>query len=179
MIYSIFSHTRSNSRCFSRKHWEFAKKKLKPSGGVSLGEEVRKLQSRRDERKRDRGRLQMLVNKVTINLNMFRPLMKDSIVGILNSTAFITIERGRRRLRDTQIKQETTKPNNLSSGMSHSTILSFGSRASNDWLFLTFPRDQGITKKHTKTRRRLAISNITSSIRVSIGHQVQRGSRGH
>ena len=109
---------------------------MKPSSSLSLVEEVRKLQSRRDERKRDRGRLQMLANKVTINLKMFRPFMKDNIVGNLNSTAVVKIERVRRRLRDTQIRQETTKPNNLSSGMSHSTILSFGNTASNDWLFL-------------------------------------------
>ncbi|KAI7999181.1 hypothetical protein LOK49_LG09G01572, partial [Camellia lanceoleosa] len=69
----------------------FAKKKLKSSSSVSLGEEVCKLQSRRDERKRDRGRLQMLANEVTINLNVFHPLMEDSIVG--NSTAVVTIER--------------------------------------------------------------------------------------
>ncbi|GMP44290.1 hypothetical protein CsSME_00013292 [Camellia sinensis var. sinensis] len=118
----------------------------------------------------------MLLDKVIIDLNVFRSFMEDSIVGNLNSTAVVTKERGRRKRRDTQIRQQIAKPNNLSSGMSHSMILSFGSRASNNRLFLAFPRDQGITNKHTETRCRL--SNITSPIRIGIGYQVQRGRRG-
>ncbi|GMP60263.1 hypothetical protein CsSME_00023198 [Camellia sinensis var. sinensis] len=139
---------------------------------MSLGEEVRKLQSRGDKRKRDRARLQMLSDKVTINLNVFRSFMEDSIVGNLNSTAVVTIEGGWKRLRYTQIREKTTKPIKLSNSMSYNTVLSFGSRASNKSLFLAFPRDQGIAKEHTETRGGLAINNITSLIRVSIGHQV-------
>ncbi|GMP39471.1 hypothetical protein CsSME_00010290 [Camellia sinensis var. sinensis] len=88
--------------------------------------------------------------------------MEDNIVGNLNSTVVITIEGGRRRLRYTQIIEKTAKPNKLSSSMSFSTILSFDSRASNN----------RIAKKHTEIRGGLVISNITSLIRISIGHQV-------
>ncbi|GMP53515.1 hypothetical protein CsSME_00018960 [Camellia sinensis var. sinensis] len=65
----------------------------------------------------------MLTDKVTINLNVLHPLMEDSVVGNLNSTVVVIVKKGRRRLRDTQIKQETTKPNNLSSSMSHARYL--------------------------------------------------------
>ncbi|GMQ07184.1 hypothetical protein CsSME_00051488 [Camellia sinensis var. sinensis] len=63
----------------------------------------------------------MLANKVTTNRNVFHPFMEDSIVGNLNCTAVVIMEGGRRRLRYTQIKEKTTKPNKLSSSMSHST----------------------------------------------------------
>ncbi|GMP51441.1 hypothetical protein CsSME_00017665 [Camellia sinensis var. sinensis] len=88
--------------------------------------------------------------------------MEDSIVGNLNSIAVVTIEEGWRRLRYTQIREKTTKPNKLSSSMSHSTVLSFGSRASNN----------RIAKKHTETRGGLEISNITSLIIINIGYKV-------
>ncbi|GMP63593.1 hypothetical protein CsSME_00025224 [Camellia sinensis var. sinensis] len=72
--------------------------------------------------KRDRARLQMLSDKVTINLNVFRLFMEDSIVDNLNSIVVVTIGRGWRRLRYTQIREKTTKPNKFSSSMSNSTL---------------------------------------------------------
>ncbi|KAF5946133.1 hypothetical protein HYC85_016361 [Camellia sinensis] len=88
------------------------------------------------------------------------------------TTAVVAIERSRRRLRDAQVREKTTKPDNFSSSMSHSTILSFGNRASNNSLFLAFPRDQGIAKKHTETRRGLAIKHAEDD------KPVQRNGKG-
>ncbi|CAL5407477.1 unnamed protein product [Camellia sinensis] len=51
--------------------------------------------SRRDERKRDRAKLQILMNKVTINLNVLGSLMGYSVMCNLNNTT--AIEGGRRR----------------------------------------------------------------------------------
>ncbi|GMP26413.1 hypothetical protein CsSME_00002854 [Camellia sinensis var. sinensis] len=112
----------------------------------------------------------MLMYKMTINLSVLCPLMKDSVMCNLNSTAVVTRKGGLKRLRDTQISQETTKPKNLSSGMSHSMVLSLGSGTHNNSLFLARPRNQEITKKHGEARNGLAISEITSSIKISIRH---------
>ncbi|GMP33287.1 hypothetical protein CsSME_00006679 [Camellia sinensis var. sinensis] len=68
------------------------KEKLKSSSGVNLDEEVSKLQSRRDKRKRDKPGLQMLMNEVTINLNVLCPFMKDRVMSNLSSTAVVTYE---------------------------------------------------------------------------------------
>ncbi|GMP68855.1 hypothetical protein CsSME_00028319 [Camellia sinensis var. sinensis] len=78
----------------------------------------------------------------------------------LNSTAVVTVKRGWRRLRDTQISQEIMKPNNLSSGMSHITILSLGSGTCSN----------RITKKHAEVKTGLVISDITSLIRINISY---------
>ncbi|GMP73780.1 hypothetical protein CsSME_00031420 [Camellia sinensis var. sinensis] len=63
----------------------------------------------------------MLTNKVTINLNVLCSLMTNSVMGNLNSTMVITIEGGRRRLRNAEVREKTTKPDNFSNSMSHST----------------------------------------------------------
>ena len=90
-----------------------------------------------------------MTNEVAINLNVLGPLMEDSVMGNLNSTAVVTIEGGWRRLRDVQVREKTTKPDNFSSSMSHSTIFCFSSRTGNNTLFLAFPRDEGIAKEQT------------------------------
>ncbi|KAF5939459.1 hypothetical protein HYC85_023718 [Camellia sinensis] len=56
--------------------------------------------SRRDKRKQDRARLEVLTDEVTINLNVLRSFTENSVMGNLNSTVVVTVERGWRGLRN-------------------------------------------------------------------------------
>jgi hypothetical protein len=61
--------------------------------GVGLCEEIRQLQSRGDEGERDGAMLNVMMRKMTINLNIFSAFMKELIVSNLNNTLVITIHR--------------------------------------------------------------------------------------
>ncbi|XP_028062241.1 uncharacterized protein LOC114265622 [Camellia sinensis] len=66
--------------------------------------------------------------------------MENNVVGNLNSTSVVTVKRGRRGLRNAQVREETTKPDNFNNSMSHSTTtiteLRSHPSASNSALFL-------------------------------------------
>ena len=62
---------------------------------VGFSEEIGKLHRRRGEGQGDSTMLNMMLSKMTVDLNMFSTLMKDSIVRNLNGTFIITIHRCR------------------------------------------------------------------------------------
>ena len=66
-----------------------------------------------------------------------------------------------RSLENTHISLETTKPEDLNSGVINSTIFSFGTRAGRKSLFLTLPSNEGVSKKDAITSSRMMMIRIT------------------
>jgi hypothetical protein len=53
--------------------------------------------------------LKMMTNEVAIELNVLGALMKNIIMGNVNSTTIVTVNRSTGGLRSTNVNQETTK----------------------------------------------------------------------
>ena len=87
--------------------------------------------------------LEVLTNKVTVELNVFGTCMKYIIVGNDNGTAIVTMKRNTDRLRRTHVNQKPTKPNKFKHGISKSTIFYFGTRMDNNSLLLATPKYEG------------------------------------
>ena len=112
---------------------------------MCLCEEVSCLLHRDNVRKRKRPSKVVTANEVKSNLKMLRPLVKNRIAGNENSTPVVTIKRSGASNCDTQIWQQLTKPNNLSSGGRHSNIFCLGGGKSNLLLLLALPRDKRVS----------------------------------
>lgn len=82
------------------------------------------------------------MNKATFNLNMLGAFIKDQIMSNLNYTFFVTIKRFWIRLRYSHVTKKPTKSNNLYCSRSHSLILYFNGRMSNNTLLLTLLRNK-------------------------------------
>ena len=54
--------------------------------------------------------LKMMTNKVTINLNVLGTFMKNIIMGDVNSTTIVVMNRSTSGLGSTHVSQEPTKP---------------------------------------------------------------------
>jgi hypothetical protein len=53
--------------------------------------------------------LKMMTNEVTIDLNVLNALMKNIIIGNVNSTTIVAVNRSTGGLRSTHVNQEPTK----------------------------------------------------------------------
>ena len=84
-------------------------------------------------------------NEVESNLKILRPLMKNWIADNENSTLVVTIKRSGASNCDTQIWQQLTKPNNLSSGGRHSNVFCLGGGKSSLLLLLTLLIDKRVS----------------------------------
>jgi hypothetical protein len=69
-------------------------------------------------------------------------LMKNVIMGNVNSNTIVAVNMSTGGLRSTHVNQEPTKPKEFQGGISKSTILSFSTGTSNNGLFLAAPRDK-------------------------------------
>jgi hypothetical protein len=83
-----------------------------------------------------------MTNEVTIDLNVLGALMKNIIMGNVNSTTIIAVNRSTGGLGSTHVSQEPTKLEEFRGGIGKSTVLSFSTGTSNNRLFLTTPRDK-------------------------------------
>jgi hypothetical protein len=83
-----------------------------------------------------------MTNEVTINLNVLGALMKNIIMGNVNSTTIVAVNRITGGLGRTHVSQELTKPKEFRGGIGESTVLSFSTGTSNNRLFLATPRDK-------------------------------------
>ena len=54
--------------------------------------------------------LKMITNEVTIDLNVLGALMKNIIMGNMNSTTIVVVNRSTGGLESTHVSQEPTKP---------------------------------------------------------------------
>ena len=142
---------------------------------MSFGEQVGKLVKSPNGDELKSTSKNVLANKVTINLNMFRVLIKGIIKSNLNSTPVITIKISRRGLRDDQIIKKPTYPEKFKGGVSKSPILSFSARASSQGLFLAMPQDKKVTKKDIVSSGRATISGISTPISIRVSSENQRG----
>ena len=86
----------------------------------------------------------MIANKVKSNLEVLRPLVENQIASNKNSTPVVTIKRSGASDCDTQIWQQLTKLDNLSSGGRHSNVFCLGGGKSN-LLLLALPRDKRVS----------------------------------
>ena len=86
--------------------------------------------------------LKMMTNEVTVDLNVLGALMKNIIMGNVNSTMIIIVNRSTSGLGSTHVSQEPAKPEEFRGGIGESTVLSFSTGMSNNRLFLATPRDK-------------------------------------
>jgi len=64
---------------------------------MHLGKEICNLQGRRNKRQSNGAMLEMMMSKMTINLNVLSSFMKNRVVSNLNRTLVVTIHRSRMR----------------------------------------------------------------------------------
>ena len=86
--------------------------------------------------------LKMMTIEVTIDLNVLGALVKNIIMGNLNSTTIVIVNRSTGGLGSTHISQEPTKSEEFEGGISESTVLSFSIGTSNNKLFFATPRNK-------------------------------------
>ena len=108
----------------------------------------------------------MIIDKMTINLDVFSPFMEYIIVSNMNGTLVVTIKGSSRGCEHTQILKKPSKPKELRCGISKGTIFYFSTGAGHKSLFLTSPRNQRRTKEKAITRSGPAISGISCPISI-------------
>ena len=86
--------------------------------------------------------LKMMTNEVTIDFNVLGALMKNIIMGNVNNTMIITVNRSTGGLGSTHVSQKPAKLEEFRGGIGESTVLSFNTGTSNNRLFLVTPRDK-------------------------------------
>ena len=90
--------------------------------------------------------LKMMTNEVTIDFNVLGAFMKNIMMGNVNSTTIVAVNRSTGGLGSTHVSQEPTKLEEFGGGIGESTVLSFSTGTSNNGLFLATPRDKGGTQ---------------------------------
>lgn len=80
--------------------------------------------------------LDLILNNMTINLNMFGTLIKDSIISNMYKRLIVIMKVEELKVGIAKISEELFQPNELTSGDSHGTIFSFYRRADHYHLFL-------------------------------------------
>jgi len=70
---------------------------MKTRNGMRLGKEIYNLHGRKNKRQSNGVMLEMMMNKMTIDLNMLSLFMKNRVVSNLNRTLVVTIHRSRMR----------------------------------------------------------------------------------
>ena len=86
--------------------------------------------------------LNSLENNMTINLNVFGPLMKHKIRCNVNGSLVVTIHTHRSLNHKHQLLQEVLQPQKLTRIISHSSVLNLRTRPRNYCLLLTLPGDK-------------------------------------
>lgn len=70
----------------------------------------------------------LLTSIVVLNFDVLRPSMEDRVASNGDAALIVARQGGRSVLSKTTIEKKAPKPNSLTSGTAHSTILSFGGR---------------------------------------------------
>ena len=83
--------------------------------------------------------LHLFLDKVTINLNMFRALMKDRIRSKIEGSLIVTFQQSWGKSSKAKIFEKREKPNDLTSSSGNSSILGLRSGPCNNRLFLRPP----------------------------------------
>ena len=83
----------------------------------------------------------MIPDKMTINLNVFSPFMKDIIVSNMNGTLVIIIKGNDKGCGHTQIRKKPSQSKELRCGINKGMIFCFSTGAGHKGLFLTSPRN--------------------------------------
>ena len=109
---------------------------------MCFGEDIGNLISRRNRVKMHNAIANMLTDEMAIDLNVFGTIMEDIIVSNLHGTAIVTMEGSSTRMRNTHVRKQLSKPNELLRSISESTVLSLSAGASNNRLFLALPRNK-------------------------------------
>lgn len=140
----------------------------------SLGEDVSDLKIRRNMRKRDNTIVYGFSNRMTVHFNMLSTLMVNKISSNLNDTSIISKKRSRLRLRKIKLSEKPTKLDNLRTSNRHGPIFRFSRRFRNASLFLTFPKDQRITKEHAPTCDGPPSIRTSGPICITISNKAKR-----
>jgi hypothetical protein len=113
-------------------------------------------------------------NRMTIHFGMLGTLMENRIGSNLNSTRVVSMKKSRSSLGKSNFYKQSTKPNNLRASSWHGSIFILSRRFENTILFLTLPRYQGITKKHTPTCDRATCIRTTCPIDITKSNKADR-----
>jgi len=72
---------------------------------MHLGKEICNLQGRRNKRQSNDAMFEMIMSKMTINLNVLSALMKNRVMSNLNRTLVVTINKSRMRKGNSHISK--------------------------------------------------------------------------
>lgn len=111
---------------------------------------------------------QQILNKVTINLDMFEMLMENRIVGSKNSSLIVTTHLHRIRNINTQVMKERANSLHLRSSMSHNSIFSIRTRMGDNILCFTRTSNEITFDKDTKIKSGPLIRATTSLVSISL-----------
>ena len=84
--------------------------------GKGFGEDIRQLIKRRDTRQSYLLSNNMLMDEVTVNLNVLCSFMEDRVVGNFGSTGIVPMERGGTTNKNTEFTEKASEPDNFSTG---------------------------------------------------------------
>ena len=111
----------------------------------------------------------LMVNNVTINLNMVGTFMKSRIVGKKDCSLVIKIHGYDILYWKTKLLKKKIYPKQLKGSMHHTMVFSFGTRERDNVLFFTPPCDKVPTNKCAVPRNRFLITMISCIARVRVG----------
>ena len=112
-----------------------------------LGKDVSKLQLSRDITERNEAIQQLFTNKMTIQFNVLGPLMENRILGNVDGSLVITLDRDRSDVINGELMKQPAKPCQFSNQSAETPIFCFSRREGNSTLLLGLPRDQTVTKE--------------------------------
>ena len=115
----------------------------------------------------------LVLNVMTINLNVLRTLMESGISSDEDSGLIITMHRHWRGRRDVEIVEKLSKPYPLMHSLSHSPILKLRARAWYYLLFPWFPSDEVTSNICAIACSRFIISLVTCMPRLKIGFDTE------
>ena len=120
----------------------------------------------------DQTRKQLVMNQVTINLNMIGSFMEVRISCNVESR-FIVTEHQSRLMNNTKVMRQICEPLNFTSYNSKGTIFSFKRTSQDCGLLLRFPLYKWWTKINRKIGNEFPSINTSSPIRIAKGFELK------
>lgn len=112
-----------------------------------FGKDINRLEISMMIARSEKTRLEGILDKVTINLNVLRAFMEYRISHNMDGSLTITMEKNGSRNRIAEVPKKLTGPLEFAQGDNHGAILNFNRRAGNSQLFLGLPRDRRTSQR--------------------------------
>lgn len=115
-----------------------------------------------------------VTNKVYVNHDVLGALMLNRVVGQVDDTNIVIINKGASERRIKELTQEIVEPISLSNNISHVAILSFGTGSRNRTLSFGRPGEKVGAKKNTIPRSGAASGRAANPVSFKICDQPSR-----